>query len=175
MARLPLGDALILLSTLEQVQRAAARRTGTAGQPPLALSPPMEELRCLMVEAHRIDDVETHLWTVGALALRDVLTRVYMRTWNIGPRSFPHDFGRLLERDVRGQVGDPYPYLIADDVEWSEDLAHLPREIWLTHREMRSSQGSIETRARQIVAARYPVTVVRWSLRTVPGIGGHEE
>lgn len=168
MTRLTIEDARVLLSTLERVQRAALRAAGPDGLVP---SPPLAELRCLMVEAQRIDDVEMHLWTVGALALRDIAARVYARNWNIGPRTFPHGFERLLEPDARTQIGDPYPFLVVGDIDWSEDLPHLPEEIWITHREARLLPGSIEARARAAVAARYPVPAVRWSLRSAASMG----
>jgi len=172
MTRLTIEDARVLLSTLEDVQRAALRATGPDGLVP---SPPMAELQCLIAEAARIQNVETHLWTVGALALRDVRTRVYMRTWNIDRRSFPHGFERLLDPDPRAMVGDAYPCFVVNDIEWSEDLDHLPGEIWITHREMRLAQGSLEARAREAVATRYPVAAIRWSLRSAASLAGHED
>jgi hypothetical protein len=173
MTRLTIEDARVLLSTLEDVQRAALR-TAPAGPDALPSSPPMAELRCLLVEAASIHDVETHLWTVGALALRDIAVRVYMRTWNIGPRTFPHKFERLLERRPGEQPGDPYPYLVLDGIAWSEDLAHLPRVVWITHREMRLCAGAIEDRARAALSARYPVAALRWRLRTATSLGPGE-
>lgn len=174
MTRLIIEDARALLSTLERVRVAAGHRT-PAGPEGLPASPPLAELHCLVVEAHRIDDVETHLWTVGSLALRDVRTRVYMRTWNIGPRIFPHAFERLIEFDPHAQVGDAYPCLVANDIDWSEDLPHLPAEIWITHREIRLLEGAIEARARAAIEARYPIRAIRWSLRSAASMGPRED
>jgi len=174
MSRLTIEDAGVLLATLEDVERVARRRT--ASRPaPFAPSPPLAELQCIIIEASRISDLETHLWTVGALALRDVRTRVHLKTWDIGRRTFPHAFDRLIELDPRAQVGDPYPMLMASDIDWSEDLPHLPAEIWLTHREIRLMTGSIEARARAAMAARYPVAAIRWSLRSAASMGPRED
>lgn len=174
MARLTIEDARLLQSRLDRVRGNAIARSGAAQDSNLHVSPPLDELACLMIEAHRIDDVETHLWVVGALALRDVSTRVFMRKWDIGRRSFPHGFERLLVRHPGEPVGDPYPYLAIKDIDWDEDLEHLPREVWITHREIRLAQGSLEERARTSLAARYPVKALRWSMRIANAMGVDE-
>jgi hypothetical protein len=174
MTRLTIKDARVLLSTLEGVRRAALR-TAPGGPDALECSPPMAELRCLLAEAARIPDIETHLRTVGALALRDVAARVYTRKWDIGTRVFPHGFERLLEPDARMQIGDAYPFLLIGDIDWSEDLAHLPGEVWITHGETRQLQGSLRERARAAIAARYPVRAIAWTVQTAASLAGYED
>lgn len=177
MGRLTLEEAHLLYGQLDKVRRTAIRNW-SAGSGSAPTSPPLDELRCLISGAGHAGHLEGQLLTVGRMALGHVGACVYTRRWDIGAggaRTFPHNFQRLVEPDPRAHPGDAYPYLLLRDVQWADGGNEMPSQVWITHREVRLAQGSLEDRASRAIAHRYSRTAISWSLRTAIEIDGYEE